>query len=255
MHLDRELGIKPTDFVLDVGPGSLPFERANVLVDRWPGSEGIGQRGGAKFRTNGKKLVIADATALPFANQTFDFVMCSHIIEHIEAEHIEQFFQELVRVGRRGYIEAPSEIYEKMWNVKEHHWFIYVTDEDGIILRPKTPQNCYSQYTGVFWPLLRKTRGFRDFMDGYKDLFFVGYLWNGNLRWKTVDEHEEVVDWQNEKVVWDWIEKSDQYYKRYAESCLDPQVLRRRGRKWVLRECVRMSVPIWLKRFLRKLGL
>ncbi len=43
------LGIRPTDFVLDIGPGSSPFEMADVLVDRWPGSEGVGQTSGYGF--------------------------------------------------------------------------------------------------------------------------------------------------------------------------------------------------------------
>jgi len=248
VHLDTELRIKPTDRVLDIGPGSLPFERADVLVERWPGDKGMRQRGGAEFRTNGKPLVIADGFALPFADDTFDFVMCSHVVEHIDASHIDGFLKELGRVGRRGYIEAPSEVYERMWDVKEHRWFVYVRDGDRLVLRPKTSRNCAPQYFGAFWPLLSKTRGCQNFMHGYKELFSVGYLWSGHPRWEVVGEEEEIIDWKNETVVQELIGRVDKSYQRFEESYLDPRVLQQRGRRWMLKQGLLMSGPGWLRK-------
>ena len=50
----------------------------------------------------------ADLTALPFRDKQFDYVVLSHVIEHIPAEDLDRAVRELIRVAHAGYIEAPS---------------------------------------------------------------------------------------------------------------------------------------------------
>jgi SAM-dependent methyltransferase len=55
------------------------------------------------------KIIRCDATAMPFPDDTFDLVICNHVIEHVPAW--ESLAQELHRVARPGglvYIATPN---------------------------------------------------------------------------------------------------------------------------------------------------
>lgn len=65
--------------------------------------------------------IIEDIYRLPFRDQQFDSVLCSHTLEHVEEP--DRFFRELCRVGRRVVLVLPP-----LWdvtaalNVFEHRW-------------------------------------------------------------------------------------------------------------------------------------
>jgi SAM-dependent methyltransferase len=88
--------------------------------------------------------VEGDATNLPFPDKSFDFIYCSHIAEHIE--DIGRFFQEIQRVGKAGYIETPSYLFEQMVGTTTHEWALWV---EGNILHaerkwvPGAPERVY----------------------------------------------------------------------------------------------------------------
>ena len=49
-------------------------------------------------------LAVADGFALPFANQRFDYVLCSKTAHHFSDEEVVRMIKEFSRVARRGYI-------------------------------------------------------------------------------------------------------------------------------------------------------
>lgn len=49
-------------------------------------------------------LAVADGFALPFANQRFDYVLCSKTAHHFTDEQVLRMIKEFSRVARRGYI-------------------------------------------------------------------------------------------------------------------------------------------------------
>jgi len=49
-------------------------------------------------------LAVADGFVLPFANQRFDYVLCSKTAHHFTDEAVLQLIKEFSRVARRGYI-------------------------------------------------------------------------------------------------------------------------------------------------------
>jgi SAM-dependent methyltransferase len=54
-------------------------------------------------------FVCADAAAgLPFANDEFDLVYCSSVIEHVAPERRQAFASELRRVGRGWFVQTPA---------------------------------------------------------------------------------------------------------------------------------------------------
>jgi SAM-dependent methyltransferase len=84
---------------------------------------------------------------LPFADDTFDFVVASHVIEHLD--HPVEFFGDCLRVCKPGgllYIETPSE--RSLWvpgNPSNHDQFYTLSffDDPTHVLRVWTPQALY----------------------------------------------------------------------------------------------------------------
>ena len=87
--------------VLEIGPGFVPFPKATMFVDY-------------KKLPNipADKIVSVDLnnTALPFEDNSFDFVYCRHVIEDMYNPFL--LCKEMERVGKAGYIETPSPMAE-----------------------------------------------------------------------------------------------------------------------------------------------
>jgi SAM-dependent methyltransferase len=112
---------KPTDRVLDIGSGGDPFPLATILVDRFlePSRHRY-----EKLVTKGKPIVIADIDSLPFRDKCFDFVYCSHLLEHVDTPI--RACKEIMRVGKRGYIETPTFGKDALfaWAKNMHKWHV-----------------------------------------------------------------------------------------------------------------------------------
>ncbi len=104
----RKLNIRKSDRVLEVGSGNRPYIRSDVLCDKYFG--GQDERGGPILVD--RPFVVCDVTALPFADNSFDYVICTHVAEHVDEP--EKVFEELMRVSKRGYIETPNRYCENM---------------------------------------------------------------------------------------------------------------------------------------------
>ena len=106
---------------LDIGSGGEPFPYATFLLER--------HLNPTKHRycdvvTNGKPLIIADIQNLPFSDNCIDFIYCSHVLEHIDCPI--QACEEIMRVGRRGYIETPTFGKDALfsWARNMHKWYL-----------------------------------------------------------------------------------------------------------------------------------
>lgn len=135
--------------VLDIGSGHNPHPRANVLLDRYY-LDDLERSGQAIVLPAGKPFVVADACAMPFQDQSFDFVICSHVAEHIE--DVPGFCAELNRVARRGYLETPSPLAETLRHAPNHRW--YVAGRQGILtFRPTPPGYPLGWFGKLFFSL------------------------------------------------------------------------------------------------------
>ena len=111
--------IKKDDLVLDVGSGDKPHWRADVIVDKFPDDNR--QRISGKILIDKRKIFInADVENLPFKDKSFDFVFCSHLLEHVG--DLDKAIAEITRVGKRGYLEVPSAVLEILQPFKTHLW-------------------------------------------------------------------------------------------------------------------------------------
>jgi ubiquinone/menaquinone biosynthesis C-methylase UbiE len=120
-----DFGIMPNDKVLDVGSGNMPFPLATHLADITLTDDKYG-RAGCPFRyLDGKAVHECNIENLPFDDKYFEFVYCSHVLEHVD--NPEKACRELIRVGRRGYIETPTGAKDLIFNTAKesnHLWMV-----------------------------------------------------------------------------------------------------------------------------------
>jgi Methyltransferase domain len=126
--------------VLDAGGWAKPFARADWVIDLQPyDTRGLygydeGQRATERFTAD--TWVVRDLCATepwPFADEQFDFAICSHTLEDVRDP--VRVCEELTRVAKAGYVEVPSRAEEQMWGVQgewvgwgHHHWLCDVSD-------------------------------------------------------------------------------------------------------------------------------
>lgn len=109
------------DLVLDVGSGDKPHWRADVLVDRFPGAEHAVQRAGSEAARLSRPLFDADVTSMPFKDAAFDYVNCSHLLEHVLDPGAA--IAELERVAGAGYVEVPAAGSARILDFPSHLWW------------------------------------------------------------------------------------------------------------------------------------
>ena len=117
-HIEKILSEKPNWKILDIGCGYGANKYATTVSDILDLAE---------FYKD-KSFVKITEKKLPFKDKEFDFVIASHVIEHIE--DISYFLNELSRIGKRGYIEVPSRLEDNLVfeNKKDHLWHLIFDD-------------------------------------------------------------------------------------------------------------------------------
>jgi len=75
---------------------------------------------------------------MPFGDKVFDFVICSHLLEHVVSP--SKVIEEIMRVGKAGYIELPYEGSQKISDFPPHLWYCR---KDGEKLIFTAKQNIY----------------------------------------------------------------------------------------------------------------
>ena len=171
--------IKASDRVLEIGPGATPHPRSDAFLELkfHESKDKIAQRGGVNVDPNfgTKPVFFYDGEVFPFDDNQFDYVICSHVIEHVP--NPEYFLNELFRVsGGRGYIEYPLITYEYLYNFDVHSLFIkYDQENDTLSFLPKT-ETAIADFLPVS-DLLRKLLelGWNDLLWVNRDLFFEGF--------------------------------------------------------------------------------
>jgi len=116
--------------VLDIGCGYSANEYASVIADVQDFSNFYKE----------KKFIKITNKQLPFKDNEFDFIIASHVIEHVE--DFQYFIREIERVAKQGYIELPSRLGDNLVfeNIKEHIWWFKYDDELQTLIASKKNQ-------------------------------------------------------------------------------------------------------------------
>jgi methyltransferase family protein/glycosyl transferase family 2 len=124
----ERFGIREGDRVLDVGGGFYPFKRADVITDL-SFSDTTNRNGAQMLFTEGRRYVECAAEKLPFRDREFDFVFCSHVLEHTVDP--EAACRQIQRVGKRGYVEVPHHVSEYLTGNPTHRWLVTPIESGG----------------------------------------------------------------------------------------------------------------------------
>lgn len=132
--------IPPNARVVDVGGGAAPFPRSDWVIDALPfeslgsGSDGDIHRNldySPRYtRDTWVKVDLCDRRPWPVPDQSFDYAICSHLLEDVRDPI--WVCSEIRRVARAGYIEVPSRALEQSKGVENprhagfyhHRWLV-----------------------------------------------------------------------------------------------------------------------------------
>ena len=116
--IENTLSLNSSWNILDIGCGYGASKYANVVCDVQDLSKYYPKK--TFIKLNEKKL--------PFKDKEFDFVIASHVLEHVD--DIEFFISELERVSQQGYIELPTMLEDNLVfeNKKDHIWHMDFDD-------------------------------------------------------------------------------------------------------------------------------
>ena len=167
--VNKTLEKNPSWKVLDIGCGYRANKNASVIADIQDFSNFYKDRNFIKI--NEKKL--------PFKDNEFDFVIASHVIEHVE--DFEFFVKELERISPRGYIELPTRLGDNLVfeNRNDHIWWFTYNDVNNQIIVSKRNQLIDPFVTVSMSKLFEKI---------FRESFVLELAWEEKIDYKIDDQ-------------------------------------------------------------------
>lgn len=187
------ISIKSTDKVLEIGPGDSPFHRSDVLLELEYDKveDRIKQFGHTKTLVSNKQIVYYDGKSFPFADKSFDYVICSHVLEHVN--DVPFFLSEIFRVGKAGYFEYPLITYDYLYNFDVHLNFLKFTGTEMLYMKKDTTTlNEFRPLQDFFLKTLENNYG--DFLGKIPYSFFEGFEWNKPIPCKSTSRLDDLID-------------------------------------------------------------
>ncbi|MBP1741108.1 MAG: SAM-dependent methyltransferase [Deltaproteobacteria bacterium] len=186
--------INPQDRVLDVGSGGWPFSKATHLADMFL------EKTPHRFETlqrDGRPFLAMDVCDMPFRDKTWDFVFCSHVLEHLERPAAA--LRELMRIGRRGYIEVPTRLSDIMLNFtrlpNHHRWHGLVLKNTLVLIEWKEEERRDLGSMHFFNSLHSKYHNeFQKIFEKNWDLFYAMLTWDETVDFLIVNREGEILD-------------------------------------------------------------
>ncbi len=174
---EKIINVKPGDRILEIGPGSTPYHLSDVLLemDFEDKAEYEKQFGHAEKLVTDKQLVFYKGDIFPFKDNEFDYVICSHVLEHVP--DVPKFLSEVFRVAPKGYFEFPLMYYEYLYNIDAH---ISLLRFDGKILHYMPKKNTAIDSFKPIQEFLLETlrKGHSKMMIDIPECYIQGFEWN-----------------------------------------------------------------------------
>lgn len=192
---DKITSITDKCIVLEVGPGGSPHPRADILLEKvfQEEAETVAQRGYAPEPKLNKKIIYYDGGLFPFDDKEFDYVICTHVLEHVPLEELLVFISELQRVAKAGFIEFPTIFYELINHQNVHLWYMNYRNDTVLFLDKNIFESNYVHkvFREMFYGSDRyMTKAF----SRYRELFFTHFEWSGGFNYKIVKNYKELIN-------------------------------------------------------------
>ena len=174
---DKIVSIGAKDMVLEIGPGNSPYHRSDVLLELSyeKDEDRVKQFGHSIPLNSDKQVVFYDGGLFPFEDNAFDYIICSHVLEHIP--DVNFFLSEVFRVAKRGYFEYPLITYDYLYNFDVHLNFLKFKNEKMFLMKKNTTSlNEFISIQQFFLKTLNNNYG--DFLQKIPHCFFEGFEWN-----------------------------------------------------------------------------
>jgi len=174
IHINSILKQNQNWNVLDIGCGYSPHPAASTICDV------------QDFEKNylDKKFVQLKEKKFPFKDKEFDFVIASHVIEHVE--DVDFFIKELQRVAKKGYIEVPTKLEDNLVfeNKNDHVWHMDFDDVDNKLIITKRIQ--------IIEPILTVS-SIKKFNENFRKSLVIELLWEDKINYR-VESHDVTND-------------------------------------------------------------
>ena len=160
--IEETLLSNPDWYILDIGCGYNANKFASVICD---------VNDLSNYYPN-KKFTKLTEKKLPFKDNEFDFIIASHVMEHVE--DVEFFIKELERVSMQGYIELPTMLEDNLVfeNKKDHLWHMDFDDVDFKLLISRKVQ--------YFEPILTVS-SIKKLNEIFRRSFILELEWKNNI--------------------------------------------------------------------------
>ena len=165
IHINSILKQNQNWNVLDIGCGYSPHPAANTICDVQD----------LKKNYLDKKFVQLKEKKFPFKDKEFDFVIASHVIEHVE--DVDFFIKELQRVAKKGYIEVPTKLEDNLVfeNKNDHVWHMDFDDVDNELI--------ISKRTQIIEPILTVS-SIKKLNENFRKSLVIELFWDDKIDYK-----------------------------------------------------------------------
>ncbi|MDD1416856.1 class I SAM-dependent methyltransferase [Dolichospermum sp. ST_con] len=189
-----DFAIRKEDKVLDIGSGGDPFPLATHLADFY---EGDTTHRHDKLKKDTRPFTVCSVEQTNFVDKEFDFVYCAHVLEHVD--NPAKACRELMRIGKRGYIETPAKISDTMFNftkIPNHHrWHTQVMDKTLIFMEWKDIEMRDMGSDYFFHQFHSKWQNpFQELMYKNRDLFVSMLLWQDEFDYIVINKEGTIID-------------------------------------------------------------
>ncbi len=159
--------------ILDIGCGYSANENANVIADAKDLS----------LFYKEKQFVQIKDKKLPFKDKEFNFVIASHVLEHVE--EIGFFISELERISIQGYIELPTILEDNLVfeNKKDHVWSMKFDDTKNKLLINKRVQ---------FIDPILSVSSIKKLNKYFRESFIIEILWREKIDYEIVETEKNL---------------------------------------------------------------
>ena len=163
--------------ILDIGCGYTAHSSATVICDVQDLSN---------FYKD-KKFIRLKKKTLPFKNKEFDFVIASHVVEHVD--DVDYFIKELERVSTKGYIELPTILEDNLVfeNKKDHLWHMEFDDNENELQISKKIQYLEPVIT---------VSSIKKFSKYFRQSLILELYWENTIKFRKIEknfqDHEKI---------------------------------------------------------------